>query len=376
METAARKKAPAKKKSPARKKAPARKATKKRTKKTAKGEDDEAKPMHDFSAGERYPHEPSIESSKTTPPRHFTESSLLQLMETAGKIVDDEELKEALKDKGVGTPATRASIIEVLIQRKYVERKRKNLISTDSGRHLVALVQDERLKSPELTGDWEYRLKKVERGEYDPVTFINEVVDYTKEILAGTSAKTVNLKDLGPCPKCGAPVMRGKSGYGCTRWREGCDFVIRDGELGLEFSPELMRELLLSGRTLEPQAIRDEGRSLFGTVSIGKKGRLACEEVESVSASKGQNKVGDCPVCGSGVVEGKKGYGCLNWKNGCKFVVWKEIAKKKISRELAREMMEKGVTEPVEGFTSRAGKTFTARLKVVGSEVKFDFNGL
>jgi len=109
--------------------------------------------LPDFQEGERNPHEPKLAQLKTSAPKRFNEASLLQLMETAGKIVTDETLKEALKEKGVGTPATRASIIEVLITRQYVERRKKNLVSTDSGRALISLVKDERLKSPELTGD-------------------------------------------------------------------------------------------------------------------------------------------------------------------------------------------------------------------------------
>lgn len=347
-----------------------------KSKSKPKGEEaaDEA-PMPDFQEGESNPHEPRIESFKTSPPRRFTEATLLQLMETAGKIVEDEELKEALKEKGVGTPATRAAIIEMLIQRGYVERKRKNLISTDSGRHLIALVRDERLKSPELTGEWEFRLKKVERGDYDPAKFMSEVVSYTREILNCTAAESVDLRDLGPCPLCKAPVMRGRSGYGCTRWREGCKFVVRDGELGLRFAPELMRELLLNGKTLEGQAIRVDGQEVFARVALDAKGKLKHERIGAVKAAKGQAKIGDCPVCGSAVVEGKKGYGCLNWKSGCKFVVWKRIAKREITLEEAKLLLREGETAELEGFQSRAGKAFAAKLKVIGGEVKFGFGG-
>ena len=186
--------------------------------KKGKEEEDESKQtLPDFSEGERNPHTPSLTSGKTSAPKRFNEASLLQLMETAGKIVTDETLKEALKDKGVGTPATRASIIEVLIKRQYVERRRKALISTDSGRALISLVKDERLKSPELTGDWEFRLKQMERGEYDPTTFMNEVVAYTREILQDKAKDTIDLKNLGPCPSCHSPIMRGRSGYGCSK---------------------------------------------------------------------------------------------------------------------------------------------------------------
>lgn len=334
---------------------------------------DEAATMANFQVGESNPHKPTVEKFKTNPPKRFTEATLLSLMETAGKIVDDEELKEALKDKGVGTPATRASIIEVLISRKYVERKKKNLISTDSGRHLISLIQDERLKSPELTGEWEFRLKKVERGEQDAASFMSDVIEYTKEILANDAGKTVNLMNLGPCPKCRAPVMRGKTGYGCSAWREGCKFVLKDGALGMVFQPALLRELLFNGRTLEPHPIDDKGKKLIGFLAFGKGGALKYERVEASQDTGGQDKFGDCPLCKSPVVEGAKGYGCCNWKNGCKFIVWKQVAQRPISADEARALLEKGVTESLDGFKSKAGKEFSAKLRLKGDKVQFDF---
>lgn len=342
--------------------------------KKSKASEEEPAAMPQFEVGESNPHKPSIEKFKTNPPKRFTEATLLSLMETAGRIVDDEELKEALKDKGVGTPATRASIIEVLIQRKYVERQRKNLVSTDSGRHLISLIQDERLKSPELTGDWEFRLKKIERGEQDASTFMSDVVEYTKEILANNASQTIDLKNLGPCPKCRAPVMRGNSGYGCTRWREGCKFVVKDGTYGLTFQPELMRELLYNGRTLEPHAIVDKKESLLGYLTLGKGGALKYAKVESSSETGGKESIGDCPLCGSPVVEGEKGFGCCNWRNGCKFVVWKQIAQRPIALEEAQQLLEKGETPVLEGFKSKAGKDFSAKLKVLEGRVQFDFS--
>ncbi|MBC2607438.1 type IA DNA topoisomerase [Pelagicoccus albus] len=350
---------------------PAKKAAKKRAKGSSS---EESAAMPNFQIGESNPHQPSIEKFKTNPPKRFTEATLLSLMETAGKIVDDEELKEALKDKGVGTPATRASIIEVLIQRKYVERKKKNLISTDSGRHLISLIQDERLKSPELTGDWEFRLKKVERGEQDASKFMEDVIEYTREILANDAGKTVDLKNLGPCPKCRAPVMRGKTGYGCSSWRDGCKFVIKDGTLGMQFQPSLMRELLYNGRTLEAHPIDDGGKKFMGFLTLGKGGALKYERIESSQDTGGHEKFGDCPLCGSAVVEGTKGWGCCNWKNGCKFVIWKQIAQRELSEEEATLLLEKRETPQLDGFKSKAGKEFSAKLKIKGGKVQFDFS--
>ncbi len=337
------------------------------------GKGEAAQEMPDFRKGESNPHEPSLQQFKTSPPKRFNEATLLQLMETAGKSVTDEALKEALKEKGVGTPATRAAIIEVLIQRKFVERRKKNLISTEFGRGLISLVRDERLKSPELTGDWEFRLKKIERGEYDPEKFMAEVADYTREILRDTSAKTVDTGNLGPCPVCNAPVIRGKRAYGCSEWKSGCKFVLPGEIWGVTLGAELAREILVHKRSLRPHSVEVEGKKVFATLVLGKEGELGYEAVDVVKTSGGTERMGACPVCGGDVVEGKKAYGCSNWENGCRFTIWKTIARKEISVEIAAQLLENGVTEVLAGFTSKAGKEFEAKLAVVDGEVKFVF---
>lgn len=345
------------------------------TPKKGKGKaDDAVQELPDFQKGESNPHQPSLPQFKTSAPKRFNEATLLQLMETAGKIVTDEALKEALKDKGVGTPATRASIIEVLISRNYVERKKKNLISTESGRGLISLIQDERLKSPELTGDWEFRLKQVERGEYDPAQFMSEVADYTREILQCTSAKTVRLANLGPCPICNAPVIRGKAAYGCSDWKAGCKFVLPGKLWGLPIVPELAREILTHKRSLTPHPVQIEDRKLFANILLDKQGNFSFEEAEVSKKEDGQEALGQCPTCGGDVVVGKKAYGCSNWRNGCKFVIWKTMAQQEIPLESAQQLLSTGTTETISGFKSKAGKDFEAKLKVVNGEVKFDFS--
>lgn len=337
-------------------------------------EADGAQDLPDFKKGESSPHEPALPQFKTSAPKRFNEATLLQLMETAGKIVEDEDLKEALKDKGVGTPATRASIIEVLIQRTYVERKGKGLVSTESGRALISLVQDERLKSPELTGDWEFRLKQVERGEYDPSQFMSEVADYTREILQCTAAKTINLSSLGPCPICNSPVMCGKSAYGCSEWKQGCKFVLPSNYLGLTIAPLLAREVLSHKRSLTPHSILIKDQKLFATLLLDKKGKLSFEEAQVEKSATNENALGICPVCSGDIVVGRKAYGCSNWRNGCKFVIWKTMAQREISEAEAKQVLELGLSSLLSGFKSKAGKDFDAKLKVVGSEVKFDFS--
>ena len=138
--------------------------------------------LPEFRPGESGPHEPFIKKGETTPPKPYTEAALLGAMETAGKLVDDEALKEALKEKGLGTPATRASIIETLLQRGYITREKKALTATSAGRYLIALVQNRGLKSPELTGEWEAKLREIEHGRLDAGHFMAEIIKYTGEI--------------------------------------------------------------------------------------------------------------------------------------------------------------------------------------------------
>ncbi len=328
----------------------------------------------DFQIGERCLHQPRVETFKTSPPKRFTEASLLQLMETAGKAIEDEELKEALKDQGIGTPATRASIIETLIQRGFVERRRKSLLSAPKGRQLIALVQDERLKSPELTGEWEHRLKKMERGEYDPQQFRHEVETFTREILSATSEKTVDLRNLGPCPRCQAPVIRGKTGYGCSHWRQGCAFAIKEDAFGATISPQLMRELLLNLRSLSSVGISHQGSRALADLKLTQKGELEYTLVDSKASESTEASLGACPVCGGSVLEKERNYSCSNWRQGCRFAIWKVIAKRDIGRETAITLLRDRSTPLLDGFKSKAGKAFSARLHVRNGDVKFSFD--
>ena len=133
-------------------------------------------------------------------------------METAGKLVDDEQLREALKEKGIGTPATRAAIIETLLKRHYIQREKKNLLATDLGRYLIAVVRDRDLKSPELTGQWEAKLRKIEAGGLEPERFMKAIAEYTAQIVRSGEAAVIDEQHGASCPRCGSPSNPGKSG--------------------------------------------------------------------------------------------------------------------------------------------------------------------
>ncbi len=157
--------------------------------KSSKKEEAEEKVLPLFTEGESGPHGPFMHKGKTTPPKHYTEATLLRAMETAGKLVENEEMREIMKENGIGRPSTRSAIIETLFKRAYIEKKKKNLIATETGIHLIQTIKNDLLKSPELTGQWEHKLRMMERGNYDPKQFKDElfkmVKDITDEVIFG-----------------------------------------------------------------------------------------------------------------------------------------------------------------------------------------------
>jgi DNA topoisomerase-3 len=196
-----------------------------------------------FEKNETGPHTPSLREGKTKPPKAFTENSLLGAMESAGKAVEDEALREALKDRGIGTPATRAAIIETLLRRNYIRREKKVLKCTDMGRCLIALIRDADLRSPEMTGAWEEKLKRIERDELTPSSFSKEICHYTHALIS-ESKGVLDTSRLGACPYCGRDVIRGKKALGCSGWKEGCLFILDPEYKGLSLSLGQVRVLL------------------------------------------------------------------------------------------------------------------------------------
>ena len=216
--------------------------------------------MPAFTQGESGPHQPQLAQKMTQPPKPYTEATLLRAMETAGRTVDDEALRDALKENGIGRPSTRAAIIETLFRRQYIRRQRKALSPTDTGKELIALIHDELLKSAELTGLWERKLRQIERHEYSAQQFIDEMKDMVQtlvlQVLADNTHRLVTPAQAAPapaarsaaktktgdpaaepkprrriiragsiCPQCGqGKVIKGNTAYGCSRWREGCNW--------------------------------------------------------------------------------------------------------------------------------------------------------
>lgn len=232
-------------------------------------EGDEERTLPAFSKGESGPHQPKLDEKWTQPPRPYTEATLLRAMETAGKLVDNDELRDALKENGIGRPSTRAAIIETLFKRHYIRKERKNLIATPTGVELVGLIHEELLKSAELTGIWEKKLREIERKSYDAATFLDElkqmVTEIVHSVLSDSSNRRVTTTEettekaapakqpkkktaaprqpkaakkpatpsapaadewIGkPCPLCGkGTIIKGKTAYGCSEWKNGCTY--------------------------------------------------------------------------------------------------------------------------------------------------------
>lgn len=199
-----------------------------------------------FDLGETGPHEAQILEKKTQPPKLYTEATLLRAMETAGKLIYDENLREVLKANGIGRPSTRANIIETLFKRNYIERKRKSLIPTSTGIELIKTIDYELLKSPELTGQWEQKLSLIEKGNYDLTQFLDEMKEMVRQLVDDVRYKTVEknigeievvkktsktpsknktIKEGDTCPLCKkGKIIKGKTAFGCSEWKSGCNY--------------------------------------------------------------------------------------------------------------------------------------------------------
>ncbi len=224
------------------------------------GTETEERVLPAFAKSESGPHEPKLTQKMTQPPKPYTEATLLRAMETAGRTVDNEELREALKENGIGRPSTRAAIIETLFKRNYIRRLRKSLVPTPTGMELIGVIREELLKSAELTGIWERKLRQIEHREYGAQQFLDElksmVGDIVQQVLADNTNRRLAVLPMtgkaalpprlqaatesteetkrpkrkviragSKCPKCGeGKVIKGKTAYGCSRWKEGCDW--------------------------------------------------------------------------------------------------------------------------------------------------------
>jgi DNA topoisomerase-3 len=197
------------------------------------------------------------EEKMTQPPRRYSEGSLLAAMETAGKLVEEEELREAMKDSGIGTPATRAAIIERLIDVGYIEREGRALVVTEKGINVIRFLGEHQLTSPGMTGDWERRLGRIERGEESREGFMHDIEEFTRATVGELDSKLKEVRvpraNLGPCPVCGRDIVENRKGFSCwSKEDPGCGFVIWKGKAGKQLTAAVAKELIEHGRTAKP----------------------------------------------------------------------------------------------------------------------------
>lgn len=243
-------------------------------------ENDEEKTLPAFVKGESGPHYPSLFEKWTQPPRPYTEATLLRAMETAGKLVENDELRDAMKENGIGRPSTRAAIIETLFKRRYIRKEKKNLIATPTGVELIQLIHEELLKSAELTGIWEKKLREIEKKSYDAATFISELKQMVTEIVNSVIRDTSNRRVT-------------------VTSEEDVKAAAKKGSAGKDTT----------------------AKSAAAAKTPRKKATPKVEKKAVETEKEGDDIVGKvCPLCGKGtIIKGKTAYGCSEWKNGCGF---------------------------------------------------------
>lgn len=343
------------------------------------GKEPEEKILPTFTKGETGPHEPFLQEKVTQPPKTYTEATLLRAMETAGKKVDDEELRDLMKANGIGRPSTRANIIETLFRRKYIERKRKQILPTEMGVQLITTIENKLLKSAELTGKWEKQLREIEEGKYSAAKFIQDMRTMVDELVLevrmakvrprfssatkpaspikkGTSTKqkvaTKKDKLLGlACPKCRTgKLLKGSTAYGCSRWQEDCTFRLPFTYKGKKISALQLGRLMKYGATIQLKGFKEATGKVDGKLRFDADFNLILEPSAApktkppASAKKPKTaaKTMSCPKCGVGkVVKGKTAYGCSHWQTGCTFrFSFEDIFRQAAGRPLTRALVE------------------------------------
>jgi len=320
-----------------------------------KDEDESTQLLPNFEKGESGPHQPFTEEKITNPPKYYTEATLLRAMETAGKQVDDEELRDLMKENGIGRPATRANIIQTLFRRKYVVLQRKNLVPTVTGVGLIDTIQNDLLKSAELTGKWEKNLRGIELGSYGVKQFMWEMKTMVSQLVQEVKdsnfskidvhedkkpVKKAKAKNDAPikCPKCNeGKIMKGKSAYGCTNFKNGCSLVLPFVQQGKKLTDTQLKALFIKSRTPEVKGVEVEGKKVSG--------HFVLEKDFSVQFHVKEEAPLICPKCNKGkILKGSKAYGCAEFRNGCNFVVPFMFGEKKLTEKQIELLIRKGKT--------------------------------
>lgn len=259
-----------------------------------------------FEKGEFGPHEPLLDVKQTSPPKEYTEATLLRAMETAGKQVENEELKQLMKENGIGRPSTRANIIETLFKRRYIEKKRKNITPTEVGISLIQKIENPTLKSAELTGTWEKKIRDIENGIYKSEDFLIEMKSMVDNLVKEVLYQKEDDNKLR-CPKCEVGWMvKGNKGYGCSEWRNGCDIVI----------PQEIEGINIDAKTLSFLVHKRKASLIFNNEQV----YLFLDNYFKTQLVT--QKELKCPKCKKGSIKkGSNAWGCSEYKKTCDFLI-------------------------------------------------------
>ena len=336
--------------------------------------------------------EVTVKANETRPPPRYSEATLLSAMEGAGKMVDDEELKAAMAGRGLGTPATRAQIIENLIGEQYMHREGRELIPTAKGFSLMTLLNGlgvNELTQPELTGEWEWKLGRIEKGDFTRAEFMREIAEMTRHIVERARSYEADTipGDFGvlsaPCPRCGSQIRETYKKFQCGN----CDYALWKIVAGRQFEPAEIDTLLTEGQIGPLTGFRNRmGRAFAATIKLNDKmepefdfGQPRAgedDEVETIDFPAEQ-RLGSCPKCASGVFEHGAAYVCeksVGTARTCDFRSGTIILQQPVDPEQMKKLLAEGRTDLLKGFISnRTRRKFSAYLVVQDGKVGFEF---
>ena len=335
--------------------------------------------------------EVTVKASATKPPPRYSEATLLSAMEGAGKMVDDEELKAAMAGRGLGTPATRAQIIENLIGEQYMLREGRELIPTAKAFNLMTLLNGlgiKELTQPELTGDWEWKLGRIEKGEFTRDEFMREIAEMTRHMVERAKSYDNDTipGDFGvltePCPKCGGQIRETYKKFQCS----GCDYSLWKIVAGRQYEPVEVETLLREGQIGPLTGFRNKmGRSFAAAIKLNAdklpefdfgQDKAGDESSEPVDFS-GQESLGACPKCAAGVYDNGNAYVCeksVGSEKSCDFRSGKIILQQPIEHAQMQKMLTTGKTDLLREFISnRTRRKFSAYLVIESGKVGFEF---
>jgi DNA topoisomerase III len=327
--------------------------------------------LPNFTEGEHGMQEATLEEGKTKPAILYTEDTLLGAMETCGKDIEDAEIRKNLNSSGIGTPATRAEIIQTLIKREYISIDDNKISPSPKGKALIECIKDESIKSPELTGEWEMMLKNIEDGSLSSVEFLNKIKAFTTKIVETVKSdenkqdnpiiKLAAASSIGKCPKCETLVLSFPKTYSCSG--KECDFVIWKTILGKAITPKISKELIQDGKSslVKGFSKKDKTTKFDAHLFLNDEFKVELKFPERAPLED----VGDCPLCSTKVMASENKVSCET--DDC-YIVWRNILNKTLTLTDVKDLVSTGSTGVIKGFKGK-GKKFSAKM-IYNQELK------